>query len=445
MIVYSDINLEPFISLKDLSNVDFFYREDYIFPKEIENRRILFIFSDYFRLYSKNNIKTILNLISKAKKKNNVILVGDLFFSTYNFSNEVRTINSGINKDDYNLELGYYSQFPFKKSGISKLNNLIETTLIKSKNPIIKAIFVDLDHTLIPGVWEEDKNVIKVSYQNPKNWKYKRLLQILVKSHSHGTQIILVSKNDKESIEEALSFIYPNWKNILTFLDYGWEQKAKRIKKNIKIMNIGAQDCIFIDDNEIEISNVKNAIPEINEIHFNDSSKLDKIEKLCFHSIDLEKSLDVERNKFYTKALGSDINMTIGIAKTKYSSKIKLNDESDFERIKELSVKTNQMNFNKSEIVTIDFKRFDYYSIQCNTEFANLGMIGYYVFNKKKMIIENFVMSCRALGFGLENEFLDSALSLTNKFKFRETLKNNVAQILIKKYVKNERIIVQSP
>ena len=72
-------------------------------------------------------------------------------------------------------------------------------------------------------------------------------------------------------------------------------------------------------------------------------------------------------------------------------------------------------------------------------------MIGYYVFNKKKMIIENFVMSCRALGFGLENEFLDSALSLTNKFKFRETLKNNVAQILIKKYVKNERIIVQSP
>ena len=34
-------------------------------------------------------------------------------------------------------------------------------------------------------------------------------------------------------------------------------------------MNIGAQDCIFIDDNEVEISNVMKVIPEIKGFHFN--------------------------------------------------------------------------------------------------------------------------------------------------------------------------------
>ena len=53
-------------------------------------------------------------------------------------------------------------------------------------------------------------------------------------------------------------------------------------------------------------------------------------------------------------------------------------------------------------------------------------------------------MSCRALGFGLEKEFLNSAFKLTNKFKFKESKKNNVAQILIKQYTENGRIIIQN-
>jgi FkbH-like protein len=442
MIIYSDINLEPFLRLKNISSLDYYYREDYLFPDEIENQTVIFIFSDFFRLYSKSNIETILNLIKFASRKNRVILVGDLLFGKYFYSNENILINSGISKEDYNLELGYYSQFPFNKSGIKKLKNLISSTVIKLKQPIIKSIFVDLDNTLIPGVWEEDKSYIKKNYLTHKNWKFRRLLQILVKCHSHGSQIIVVSKNDYNSIVEALDFIFPNWKEIITHIDSGWGQKGQRIESNIKKMNIGSQDCLFIDDNEIEITNVQIIVPGIQGIHFNSSDKLNLIEDICLHSLDFKKNLDVDRNKFYSNALGSKIDMSLGVAITKYKSQILIDNDSDYERLKELSVKTNQMNFNKFEVININISDYKYVTVHCTTEFANLGMIGYYILNKKNMVIENFVMSCRALGFGLEKEFIESALEHTRRFRFKKTEKNNVAQILIDKYIKNGRIIV---
>ena len=39
-------------------------------------------------------------------------------------------------------------------------------------------------------------------------------------------------------------------------------------------MNIGSQDCLFIDDNEIEITNVQKVVPGIQGIHFDSSIKL---------------------------------------------------------------------------------------------------------------------------------------------------------------------------
>lgn len=443
MIIYSDINLQPFIGLDKTDLIEFFYREDYLFPEEIKNETIIFIFSDFFRLYSKNNIETIKSLINFAAQKNRVILVADLLFEKYILSSNINMLISGITKDDFNLELGYYSQFPFNKSGTIKLQNLISSVDSRLRNPLIKAIFVDLDHTLIPGVWEEDKTFIKSNYQSHKTWRYRRLFKILIKSFSHGSQIIVVSKNDEKSIIEALDFISPNWRNFITHIDYGWNQKGERIKKNIRLMNIGAQDCIFIDDNEVEISNVMKVVPKIKGFHFDSDLKLNDIEDFCFKNLDFNKSLDEDRNKFYSRVLGSNIDNNIGVSKTKYTKKIFKNNEFDFDRLKELSVKTNQMNFNKFEIINIDFKDYDYYSLHCVTEFANLGMIGYFIINKNDLLIENFVMSCRALGFGLENEFLEYASEKTNKFKFIKSEKNNVAQMLINKYTKNGRITIQ--
>lgn len=442
MIIYSDINLEPFLKLKKNENLNFIYTEDYIFPDEIENKTVLFIFSDYFRVYSENNFKKIIDLVDNASVKNQVYLVADLFYNSYVFSTKYLSINSQINNNDYNLELGYYSQFPFNKSGIVKIQNLITLITNKTKNPLIKSIFVDLDNTLIPGVWEEDNVFIRQNYLSHKMWKFRRLLKILVKCHSHGSQIIIVSKNEKDSIVDALDFISPFWKDFITHIDYGWGSKGERIQNIIKKMNIGSQDCLFIDDNKIEINNVLKKIPDVKFVHFDNHEKLSKIEKICLSGLKFNMLLDKNRNEFYSNILGDENQMNIGISKTNYKHQINLNDSSSFGRIKELSVKTNQMNFNKSEIIFIDNSKYDYYTVKCVTEFSDLGIVGYFEYDKNKNLINNFVMSCRALGFGLEDAFIESALKITTKFNFTKSKRNGVAQLLVEKYLKNGKITI---
>ena len=152
--------------------------------------------------------------------------------------------------------------------------------------------------------------------------------------------------------------------------------------------------------------------------------------------------LDKNRNEFYSNILGDENQMNIGISTTNYKHKINLNDSSSFDRIKELSVKTNQMNFNKSEIIMIDNNKYDYYTVKCVTEFSDLGIVGYFEYDKNKNLINNFVMSCRALGFGLEDTFIESALKITTKFNFTKSKRNGVAQLLLDKYLKNGKITI---
>ena len=440
MIIYSDLYLEPFIQIpKEINDqIKFLYSEGYNFDDSIKNNNILFIFSDYFRMYDKQNIEKIHSLIKNYSISNHVYLAVDLLFDRYVFESDLSLINANINISDFDLSLGSYSQFPFNKSGADKLLLLILKIYKKIKSPIIKSIFVDLDNTLIPGVWEEDKKEIKETYFENSNWYFLRLINILKKAHSHGTQVIIVSKNDKKSIIEALEFISFNYKRFITFIDAGWNSKSERIKALINNMNIGAQDCIFIDDNEIEIKQVADQIPSINIFHFQGIDSIKEIEEFLFGGIKFKMNIDQDRNEYYTNILSKNNSDLIDTkSRVDYKFDLFVDHKPHNERIKELSVKTNQMNFNKTEIINIDLNIYKYISITCSTEFSNLGIVGYFVFNKELKQIENFVMSCRALGFGLENDFLDYAMTYSKTIKFVVSERNSVAQKLIKTLKKN--------
>ena len=86
MIIFSDINLEPFLVFENNDKLNFIYREDYQLPSQLIDKNILFIFSDFFRVYSKENIEKINELINSASQHNKVFVLVDLlllFYSKY--------------------------------------------------------------------------------------------------------------------------------------------------------------------------------------------------------------------------------------------------------------------------------------------------------------------------------------------------------------------------
>ena len=122
---------------------------------------------------------------------------------------------------------------------------------------------------------------------------------------------------------------------------------------------------------------------------------------------------------------------------------IRLNDITDFERLSQLTGKTNQFNFNKQPYTTeqlnsIIDKGGRIYSLKVSDKFGDYGTVGLIILtpeNDKKFILENFLMSCRALGKKIEDSFYAYVLEDLKKnglqitsISFKETEKNIPAQ-----------------
>ena len=423
--ILSDLFLEP--HLKNQIDGDFFYSESLDFP-QFNNEKIICVFSNIFRNYSLSRRQTIRNLKENLMKNNEVFLISDL-------EQDYRIQNIFSDLSNYDFSIGYYAQMPFNRKGLSLISSAMNSFNRHSSNGGIKCYFVDLDNTLIPGVWEEDKEDIKSKYLQNNVGNYRNLASFLKMKASLGSQVIIVSKNDLASIREALNMIWADWNNWLTHIDSGWNAKHLRIEELLNQLNIGANDCIFIDDNPIEIKSVKEAIPPLNVIQWQNSYK----DFLHFiqsnHLFEDEVSTYIEERRHqYREKLNSRINDTIQATDINFKYNLFCNEKAHFKRVLELSKKTNQFNLSKNVLIDPDLKNHTIYTWDCYTDFGYLGVIGYAIVDHQNSLL-NFVMSCRAIGFKLEYDVFESLYQVHEfkKIPLKKSDRNSVAQDFVKK------------
>ena len=423
--IISDLFLEP--HLKNQIDGDFFYSESLDFP-QFSNEKIICIFSNIFRNYSLSRRKAICELKENLTKNNEVLFLSDL-------QQDFRIQNIFSDLSNYDFNIGYHAQMPFNNKGLSLISSAIKSFIRHSSKGGIKCYFVDLDNTLIPGVWEEDKEDIKSEYFRNKMGNYHKLASFLKMKASHGSQVIIVSKNDLVSIKEALDMIWADWNKWLTHIDSGWNAKHVRIEILLSQLNIGADDCIFIDDNPIEIMSVRQVIPKLNSIQWVNSYRdfLDFILSNHYYEDEISTYIE-ERRDQYRRKLNSPINAAIQAAEVNFRYNLYCNEETHFKRVIELSKKTNQFNLSKKVLINADLKNHTVYTWDCHTDFGYLGVIGYAIVDNQNSLL-NFVMSCRALGFKLEYDVFES-LYKTYGFKkipLQKSDRNSVAEDFVNK------------
>ena len=115
----------------------------------------------------------------------------------------------------------------------------------------------------------DDNGAIYLNFQ-------KRLLSL----KKQGFILSISSKNNEKKVWQAMKYR----KMILQKKDFinpkiNWEDNGLNIKNIIQELSLRASDCIFIDDNLVEIKKVKNVLKNLNVIHLDDESKIFKIRK----------------------------------------------------------------------------------------------------------------------------------------------------------------------
>ena len=369
-------------------------------------------------------------------------------------------------RENLNPKMWYLTKTPFQNKVFNEvcdsLSNLLRILLGKSK----KLIILDLDNTLWGGIiGDVDFNGINIGGHNYLGEAYKDFQNGLLTLHNQGILLAIVSKNDEKIAMRAFEL---NPEMILKkkhFVSWkiNWEDKSENIIKIAEEINISLDSIVFIDDNPVERDQVKSSLPEVFVPEWPIDPTIYKIkltEMRCFDKLSISDD-DTNRTKSYKDNIKRvsfkknipckkewllQLNTIIDVGKL---------DIINLKRVGQLFNKTNQFNLKTRRLTESEI--LDFYSTNGNQlftvnvqdKFGSLGLvalIGLRLKNKRELEIADLILSCRAMGRGVEESILyiiqKEAIKLKASsiiFKYNQTNKNEP----ILKFLKSKQLITK--
>lgn len=355
----------------------------------------------------------------------------------------------------YNYSLGILYQMPYTKKMIRHFATEYINLFMFLSSEEKKVIVLDCDNTLWSGIIGEDGiEGIKCDI-NGVGILYYNFQQFLRKRKEDGFLLCLCSKNNEDDVKDAFEKknMPLKW-NDFTVKKINWNDKSLLIKEIANELNIGEESLIYIDDNLFELNIVREYTSIESFFKFtNDYTDFIKLtESFDFRrkqilNMDLIKTELYEIEKIRKNEETNFKSLDDFIVSLNIKFDIRINDLDDLERLSQLTEKTNQFNFNKRPFTLLELNKWinsgnDIYSLKVSDKFGDYGTVGLMLIRRKdkNAIIENYLMSCRALGKKIEDVFFEDVLNdLRNKhiilttIIFKETLKNIPAKKFINK------------
>ncbi len=258
----------------------------------------------------------------------------------------------------------------------------------------IKLVIWDLDDTFWEGTISE--GIIKPINSNIE------LVQNLTK---RGIINSICSKNDIIPTENKLNELGVSY--LFVFKSINWEPKGKRISLLIKAMGLRPNNCLFIDDNIINLNEAIFYEPTLMTLEAKDIPFLTKcITELPIKDPQQErlKQYQILEKKHIAKENSND-NLDF-----LFSSNTQVNIHNDclnqINRIYELVSRTNQLNYTKVrstkeeliELCSDTSIQSGYVTVK--DKFGDYGIVGFYAIKNNKLI--HYLFSCRTIGQGVE-------------------------------------------
>ena len=289
--------------------------------------------------------------------------------------------------------------------------------------PEIKVIAVDLDNTLYHGVLVEDdfeslhQSNCQISLINWIRQQKKRGIITAIVSRNHEsdvTQLLTKSQHLDLNLED-FDFIFASW-----------EPKEKLIAKLLDVTRVGEESVLFLDDSPAEVAQVKKFHKKISSVLFADLEETMRFLEF-FPGLQIQRQLGISNIDRANDLKQNEMRMSI-FEKFDHRSAFKeLEILLEFEidnlnllpRAAELARKTNQFNANLSRYTESQLETFltsgnrFVITAHLKDKLSISGVVSLIVgeFQEEGVILlDEFCISCRALGRGLESEILFGSL-----------------------------------
>lgn len=284
-----------------------------------------------------------------------------------------------------------------------------------------KVVVLDCDNTLWGGVAAEG-GASNVDLNEHFLWLQRFMVDLCHK----GFLLCLCSKNAEQDVWDVFELNrneMPLRKEHVIAWRINWALKSENIFALSKELNLGLDSVIFLDDNPAEIGEVETAFPSVVCLKIPDDPT--EIPNFIKHQwvfdVATTSDLDKKRTEYYRqevdrKATASEFSDYDQFLKhLKVELDIAELTEGKVDRVSQLTFRTNQFNFSGVKLTHSEVaERLKNPFLKCSVvtardRFGDYGVVAclLYCISDNTIILENFMLSCRALGKKIEYQIWD--------------------------------------
>lgn len=306
---------------------------------------------------------------------------------------------------------------PYSDEGFAILAGALARKLHSLVEPPFKVVAVDCDQTLWSGICAED-GVEGVRIEP----RHADLQRYLLRKQREGVLLCIVSKNREEDVLEVLR----NHPDMVLRPDHfvacriNWEPKADNLRTLATELGLSLDTFLFLDDNPLECAGVRAELPQVLTVNLpQENPAMDVLSRIWALDGSRGTEEDGKRTAMYRDQMardafereaptfadflaGLELRITIGPAKPE-----------QLPRVAQLMERTTQFNASGTrravaEIEQLTTQGDDILQVDVSDRFGDYGLVGAMVcrISGETLQADTFLLSCRALGRGVEARML---------------------------------------
>jgi FkbH-like protein len=288
--------------------------------------------------------------------------------------------------------------------------------------PRRKVLALDLDNTLWGGVVGEDGvDGLKLGHEFPGNI-HLRIQRELLELRHRGLLLVLVSKNNEPDAREAFESL-PDM--VLKWDDFAvrkinWNHKHENLREAARELGLGLNSFAFLDDSDYEREQMRQAMPEV--LILNETS--DPLQTLralwetdAFDSFLVSKE-DRRRHEDYAlrgarNAEAHQDDLEAFLKSLEMQATIEEIGPPNMARVVTMLGKTNQFNLttrhhSRAQVqAMLELPGSIPLALRLRDKFGDQGIIALLLAipsgDDGTLVVDSFLVSCRALGRGVED------------------------------------------
>jgi FkbH-like protein len=319
----------------------------------------------------------------------------------------------------YDADSDELAHVPYMPAFFAALGTMIARKFHTIQSLPYKVIVLDCDQTLWKGVCGED-GPLGIEVDPPR----KRLQEFMVRQCDTGMLICLCSKNNEEDVKEVFEHHpeMPLKREHIVSWRINWRPKSENVKSLASELGLGLDSFILIDDNPVECAEVQANCPEV--LTFCLPKEPDNIPGFLEHiwvfdhlkitDEDRTRTISYQQSKKREHFRQRSLSFKDFLAGLELEVRISEAMPHHLARVAQLTQRTNQFNFTTVRRSEADIQNLLHSrTLEClvtevSDRFGDYGLVGVILFgtDSEAIKVDTFLLSCRALGRGVEHRML---------------------------------------